>query len=144
MITPLTSDETRSVLRDGRVGRLACVVEGEPYVVPINYVFEGNRIYAHSMPGRKIEALRANPLTCLQVDEIKDDYHWRSAIAFGRYEEVTDLDEKRSALRVILARFPHLTPVEATQQRAQEGPPAIVFRIVVERVTGVGEGLLRS
>lgn len=144
MITALTYDETRAVLRDGRVGRLGCVVEGEPYVVPINYVFEEKRIYAHSMPGRKIEALRTNPLTCLQVDEVRDEYHWRSAIAFGRYEEVTDPTEKRSALRALLARYPHLTPVEATQKRAQEGPPVIVFRIVVTRVTGVGEGLVRS
>ena len=59
-------------------------------MVPINYVLDGESIYVHSLPGRKLEALRANPRACLQVDEVNDPYHWRSAIAFGDYEEVTD------------------------------------------------------
>ena len=70
MITHLTADEARALLASRRVGRLGCVYEGGPYVVPINYVLDGESIYTHSLPGQKIEALRANPKACLQVDEI--------------------------------------------------------------------------
>jgi len=83
MITHLTADEARALLASRRVGRLGCVYEGGPYVVPINYVLDGESIYTHSLPGQKIEALRANPKACLQVDEIIDSYHWRSAIALA-------------------------------------------------------------
>src|SRR5262249_47340784 len=78
------------ILREGNLGRLGCIADGAPYVVPVNYVFDGTDIYIHSLPGKKINALRSNPRVCLQVDEIKDAYNWRSVIAFGNYEEISD------------------------------------------------------
>jgi len=47
-----------------------CIAAGWPYVVPVNYFFDGKDIYIHSLPGKKLDALRANPRACLQVDEI--------------------------------------------------------------------------
>jgi len=138
MITRLSQEEARTLLTTGRVGRLGCVYEGEPYVVPINYVFYGESIYSHSLPGRKLEALRANPRACLQVDEVKDEYHWRSAIAFGAYEEITDPTERERAVRALQAGFPKLTPVESVP--VHDGQSSVViFRIRIERITGVGE-----
>ena len=138
MIRPLNQDETRALLSEARIGRLGCVVEGGPYVVPVNYVFLDDNVYVHSLPGRKIKALRANPRACLQVDDVQDAYHWRSAIAFGRYEEVTDDGERRWAMRRLLARFPHLTPVESVP--VHDGQSSVIlFRIRVEELTGVGE-----
>ena len=79
MIRPLSESETRALLSQARTGRLGCVVEGGPYVVPVNYVFHNDSIYIHSLLGRKIKALRANPRACLQVDDIRDENNWRSA-----------------------------------------------------------------
>jgi nitroimidazol reductase NimA-like FMN-containing flavoprotein (pyridoxamine 5'-phosphate oxidase superfamily) len=138
MITRLTPEEARVLLTASRVGRLGCVYEGGPYVVPINYVLDGESIYIHSVPGRKLEALRANPRACLQVDEVTDSYHWRSAIAFGVYEEVTDPNERVRAVRALLARFPNLTPVESVPVHDGQSS-VIIFRIRVDEVTGVGE-----
>jgi len=138
MITHLTADEARALLASRRVGRLGCVYEGGPYVVPINYVLDGESIYTHSLPGQKIEALRENPKTCLQVDKIIDSYHWRSAIAFGNYEEVTNPDERVKAVRALQARFPNLTPVESVP--VHDGQSSIVvFAIRIRTVSGAGE-----
>ena len=41
MITRLSQEEARALLTVSRVGRLGCVYEGGPYVVPINYVLDG-------------------------------------------------------------------------------------------------------
>jgi nitroimidazol reductase NimA-like FMN-containing flavoprotein (pyridoxamine 5'-phosphate oxidase superfamily) len=38
----LSNEEARRLLQNARVGRLACIVNGEPYVVPINYHLEGD------------------------------------------------------------------------------------------------------
>src|SRR5437870_7028643 len=54
------------------------------------YDTDDERIYSHSLPGRKINALRSHPRACLQVDEMTDDLHWRSVIAFGNFEEIDD------------------------------------------------------
>jgi nitroimidazol reductase NimA-like FMN-containing flavoprotein (pyridoxamine 5'-phosphate oxidase superfamily) len=107
-------------------------------VVPVSYIFRDDRIYIHSLLGRKITAMRANPLVCLQVDEIRDESQWRSAIAFGDYQEVLDGSERDRALRELLNRFPHLTPVESVPVH-DGGSSVIVFSIQVKRLSGVGE-----
>src|SRR5262245_53890563 len=113
MITKLDPHESRSLLSQGRIARLGCVIDGGPYVVPVNYLFDGECAYIHSLPGRKITALRTNPRACLQVDEIKDEFHWRSVLAFGSYEEVTQPDEHDRILQQLFVHLPHFTPVES-------------------------------
>ncbi len=138
MIRPLSENDARALLSEARTGRLGCVVDDGPYVIPVNYLFHNDIIYVHSLLGRKIKAMRANPRACLQVDDIRDEYNWRSAIAYGRYEEVTDEGELNWALRRLISRFPGLTPVESVPVRDGQSS-VIVFRIRVEEVTGVGE-----
>ncbi|MFL6276484.1 MAG: pyridoxamine 5'-phosphate oxidase family protein [Blastocatellia bacterium] len=134
----MSPDETRALLEASRVEHLGCVAQGTPYVVPVSYMLDGETIYVHSFVGRKIRALRENPRACLQVEEIQDEYNWRSAIAFGRYEEIADADERRRAVRRLLARFPHLTPVESVP--VHDGQSSIiVFRILIEEMSGVCE-----
>jgi nitroimidazol reductase NimA-like FMN-containing flavoprotein (pyridoxamine 5'-phosphate oxidase superfamily) len=131
--------ESQALLNRGRIGRLGCVVKDEPYVLPLNYMFEDACIYSHSLPGRKIDSLRINRRACLQVDEISDDLHWRSVIAFGVFEEIVDVTERADTLRKLLARFPLLTPVESRLVQDAAPPEFVVFRIRIDRITGVAE-----
>ncbi len=135
----LLEEEARALLSARRMGRLGCVDNGEPYVVPINYLFEDGWIYSHSLPGRKIDAMRAHPCACLQVDEIENDFKWRSVIAYGNFEEIRVPSDRRSILSKLLARFPLLTPVEAVMAQDAAAPDSVVFRILVDRITGVEE-----
>ena len=139
MIRPLSYEDSYALLAEHAVGRMGCADENGPYVVPISYVIDGDSIYSHSLLGRKIEALRRDPRVCLQVDDIRDDSHWRSSIAFGRYEEVTVPEERAWVVRRFFVRFPYLTPVESVP--VHDGQSSIIiYRIRIERVTGVGEG----
>lgn len=135
----LEEDETWDILRRGKLGHLACVDQGEAYVVPINYLVHKGCIYSHSLPGRKISAMRSHPRACVQVHQIQDDFHWRSAIAFGSFEEITDPAERNSILRQLLERFPRLTPVESQLARDAEPPPVIAFCLHIDRISGVSE-----
>jgi nitroimidazol reductase NimA-like FMN-containing flavoprotein (pyridoxamine 5'-phosphate oxidase superfamily) len=140
MFVRLDEEQAKTLLSDRGVGRLGCIVDGGPYIVPINYYFEDGCVYSHSLPGLKISALSANPRACLQVDEVESDFRWRSVLAFGKYEEVTNPHDRSLILIKLLQRFPMLTPVESAIA-SDAGPPAvIVFRIRIERVTGLGEG----
>lgn len=140
MITVLNNQEARDVFQSARMARLGCIVNGEPYIVPINFNFEDDCLYSHSLPGLKINGLRENPRACVQVDEIESDLRWRSAIAFGKFEEITKRGEREEVLAKLLRRFPMLTPVEAAI--TTDGCPSevIVFRIKIDRVTAVSEG----
>lgn len=139
MTRVLNETETRALIAAGRVGRLGCVDDGEPYVVPINYLFEDDAIYGHSLLGRKITALRAHPRACLQVDQVEGDFRWRSAIAFGRFDEIVSEPERQQVLLKLLQTFPLLTPVESVTSKETVSPEVIVFRIRVDRVTGLAE-----
>ena len=135
----LDESEAWDVLRRGKLGHLACIDAGEAYVVPINYLVHEGCVYSHSLPGRKISAMRLHPRACLQVNQIQDDFHWRSAIAFGSFEEITDQVERNSILRQLLERFPKLTPVESHLARDAEPPPVIAYRLRIDRISAVAE-----
>jgi nitroimidazol reductase NimA-like FMN-containing flavoprotein (pyridoxamine 5'-phosphate oxidase superfamily) len=139
MMTMLNDIAVRKVFQSARVARLGCVVNGEPYVVPINCHLEDDCLYSHSLPGLKISGLRENPRACVQVDEIESDLHWRSAIAFGKYEEITKPNEREEILTRLLRKFPMLTPVESALAVDASAPQVIVFRIRIDRLTGVSE-----
>ena len=140
MIKQLSQDQSRELLLKERMGRLGCITDDSPYIVPVNYVFDGECAYLHSLPGQKIEAMRANRRVCLQVDEIRDELSWRSVLAFGTYEEIKNSNERSEALNHLLARFSRLTPVESFIAEDAGAPAPIVFRIRVSRLTGLCEG----
>jgi len=139
MITMLDNQQAREVLQSAHLARLGCIVNGDPYVVPINCHLEGESLYSHSLQGLKINGLRENPRACVQVDEIDSDLNWRSVMAFGKFEEITDQDERTEILTKLLRDFPMLTPVESAI--AEDGSPMeiVVFRIKIDRITGVSE-----
>jgi nitroimidazol reductase NimA-like FMN-containing flavoprotein (pyridoxamine 5'-phosphate oxidase superfamily) len=136
-IGKLGDSDTLAILREGTLGRLGCIAAGWPYVVPVNYFFDGEDIYIHTLPGKKLDALRANPRVCLQVDEIKDPYNWRSAIAYGTFEELSNEETQEKVLTRLYSRLPHMTPVESRLVEGSKG--TVVFRIKVEEVTGMAE-----
>ena len=135
----LNEGEAWEVLRRGKVGNLACIDQGEPYVVPINYLVDESCVYSHSLPGRKVSAMRLHPRACLQVSQVQDDFHWQSAIAFGSFEEIASETERGLILRKLLEQFPRLTPVESQLVRDGEPAPVIAFCLRVDRVSGVAE-----
>ena len=140
MMTMLNNAEARKVFQSARVARLGCIANGEPYVVPISCHLEDDCLYSHSLPGLKISALRENPRACVQADEIESDLHWRSAIAFGKFEEITKSNEREEVLMKLLRQFPMLTPVESAIAVDAASPQVIVFQIRIYRLTGMSQG----
>jgi nitroimidazol reductase NimA-like FMN-containing flavoprotein (pyridoxamine 5'-phosphate oxidase superfamily) len=140
VITTLSVEEARALLRSARLARLGCIAGDEPYVVPVNYVFDDQCAISHSLPGRKITAMRERPRVCLQVDEVKDQFNWKSVLAYGTFEEIVNTDERARALSLLLSLFPRLTPVESLIAEDANAPAPIVYRIRIDRVTGIKEG----
>jgi nitroimidazol reductase NimA-like FMN-containing flavoprotein (pyridoxamine 5'-phosphate oxidase superfamily) len=134
MVGLLSQDEIEALLRRRRIGRIGYCVDDRPYVVPVNYVYDGVGIYVISGPGRKIDAMRAQPRVCFEVEDIDESagaVDWRSVIADGVYEELIDDAERRAAL-ILLGKF---CPESRT---CMPDIPAgmIVFRIDLTEKTG--------
>jgi uncharacterized protein len=139
MLKTLSDDAARKLFSSARVVRLGCIANGEPYVVPINCLLEDNYLYSHSLNGMKISALRENPRCCVQVDEIENEFSWRSAIAFGRFEELIRPEVRAEVLNKLFKVFPMLTPVESAITLDGLAQEVIVFRIRIDRITAVSE-----
>ncbi|HKG12921.1 MAG TPA: pyridoxamine 5'-phosphate oxidase family protein [Pyrinomonadaceae bacterium] len=136
----MSVEEARALLRSARLARLGCVAGDEPYVVPVNYAFDDECAISHSLPGLKITAMRERPRVCLQVDAVKDQFNWKSVLAYGTFEEIVNTDERARALSLLLSLFPRLTPVETLIAEDANAPAPIVYRIRIDRVTGIREG----
>src|SRR5262245_49675408 len=99
-ISELSPDEIEQLLRTATVGRIACCAhgidgsDGRPFVVPLAYGYDGEAIYALSGVGRKIRIMRAQPLVSVEVDAAEAPDRWRSVIAEGVYEELSDPENR--------------------------------------------------
>jgi len=96
LIQELTKQASLDLLARSHFGRLGCARVGQPYIVPTYFAYANNYVYSFSTIGQKIDWMRANPLVCLQTDEVVNAEHWVSIIVFGRFEELPDAPEWRS------------------------------------------------
>jgi nitroimidazol reductase NimA-like FMN-containing flavoprotein (pyridoxamine 5'-phosphate oxidase superfamily) len=126
-VIELDREQVDELLRDQFVARIGCQGGGDVYVVPIIYAYDGEAAYVASVEGRKVELMRAEPRVCFEVDRYEAG-SWRSAIAWGRYEELAGDDVER-ALDLLAARF-------GRKRERTAGPGTVVFRIVLDEVTG--------
>ena len=90
VIHELTRQAGLELLARTHLGRLGCSRAAQSYVVPIYFAYHDNFLYSFSTVGRKIEWMRANPLVCVEADELADSSQWISVIIFGEYEELSD------------------------------------------------------
>jgi nitroimidazol reductase NimA-like FMN-containing flavoprotein (pyridoxamine 5'-phosphate oxidase superfamily) len=136
----LNEKEALDLLAKNNFAHLGCVLEDEvPYVVPVNYLLKNGSVYIHSLEGTKLEALRNNRNACVQVENIRNAFVWQSVIAFGTFEEMSDDEKKSEVLEDLLARFRTLTPVEGLEAERGTAEDLVVFRIKIDRLTGVSE-----
>ena len=141
LIHELTRQESLDLLASTHFGRLACSQRMQPYIVPFHFAYQNGRLYSFSMPGQKIDWMRANPLVCVEADHMKRE-HWTTVVVFGRYEELPDTAEMRSerafALRLLQEKAEWWEP--GIVKIAQGGtPPALVpifYRINIVQITG--------
>ena len=99
LIREMSRQECFRVLARARLARLACAHENQPYVVPVYLAYDeaSECLYGFTTPGQKVEWMRANPLVCVEVDEVVSYDQWVSVIAIGRYEELPETPGSDSA-----------------------------------------------
>jgi nitroimidazol reductase NimA-like FMN-containing flavoprotein (pyridoxamine 5'-phosphate oxidase superfamily) len=97
LIQELSRQASLDLLARTRLARLACSQGAQPYVVPVSFAYDNDFLYSFATVGQKIEWMRANPLVCIEADEVVSAHQWTSVIVVGRYEELPDTPEWQSA-----------------------------------------------
>jgi uncharacterized protein len=95
VIREMCREECLRVLAGARLARLGCARENQPYVVPVYLAYHeaSGCLYGFTTPGQKVEWMRANPLVCVELDEVAAYDQWVSVIVTGRYEELPETPE---------------------------------------------------
>jgi len=142
-ISAISPQESSRLLERVSVGRLACSLENQPYVVPVCFAYqEPDHIYVFSTLGRKIEWMRQNPKVCLQVDEIGSRSNWTSVVVSGRYLELREPEysnERQQAME-LLGDYSEWwkTPLAQRREKTSDLSVEVVFfRIDIESTSGL-------
>lgn len=142
LIEELTRQASLDFLAHIHVGRLGCSHADQPYVVPIYFSYQGDFLYTFSTVGQKIEWMRANPLVCIQADEVVSAEQWVSVVVFGEFEELPDtpdfVRERALAHDLLQKKAMWWEPGFAkTVLHGSERPLVPVFyRIQIKQITG--------
>lgn len=107
-----------AILDEALVCHVGFCAEGQPYVIPMNYVRVADRVYVHgSAASRLLRTLQQGAPACVTVTLLdglvlaRSAFHhsmnYRSVVILGVAREVTDLAEKRAALEAIVE---HVVP----------------------------------
>jgi len=104
MFGNLDNNAMEEILLGGFVGRIGCHADDITYVVPTSYAYHDSCIYCHTEEGMKTTIMRKNPKVCFEVDAMENMANWKSVIAWGEYEEITDLPGQEKALNILMDR----------------------------------------
>lgn len=114
MLGKLNADEIEDLLKGQIIGRIGCHADDTTFIVPISYVYDGEYLYAHTREGLKLRLMRKNPKVCFEVDLMQDMANWKSVIAFGEFEELTDPADRIKGLQLLVNRILPLVSSETT------------------------------
>lgn len=100
------------ILDEAFVCHVGFVVDGQPFVIPVGFGRDGDRLYLHgSVASRMLKQLSSGVPVCVTVTLIDGlvlaravfhhSMNYRSVVVLGTAELVTDSDEKLHALEVV-------------------------------------------
>ena len=123
-----------AILDAGLMCHVGYVIDGQPYVTPTAYWREGDHVYWHgSSASKMLRHLKEGPRVCFTVALMdglvlaRSGFHtsvnYRSVMAFGQAEVVSDPAEKLAKLeammeRIVPGRWPDLKPPTAQELKA--------------------------
>jgi nitroimidazol reductase NimA-like FMN-containing flavoprotein (pyridoxamine 5'-phosphate oxidase superfamily) len=130
------------VLRRAEILHVAMTGADGPYVVPVNFGYDGRALYIHcATAGHKLDVLAADPRvcfeTCVDVRIVPGDgcewgARFRSVVGFGTATLLDDEAEKGYGLGVLVSQYsgrPETVP-------AADARGVAVLRIDISSMTG--------
>ncbi len=132
------------ILAGAEICRIAMIDGDMPYMLPFNYGYKNRCIYIHSAPaGKKIDLLRKNGHVCFEVEQTarvipkekacKWATLYRSVIGYGEVEIMTDFENKKRGLQIIMAQ--HGAP-DIPEFQPKEVESMVILKLTISSLTG--------
>ena len=131
------------IIRRCQVFRLAVCDDGQPYVIPLNFGYDGHCLYFHSATsGKKLDILKRNNRVAFEFDILNEitkadsfcswGAKYESVVGSGIAEFVEPHQEKATALGWIIRQYGG-TPGEFTEKDLNS---ITVVRISIVSISG--------
>jgi len=135
-----------AILDEAFICHVGLVIEGQPYVIPMNYGRRGDRLYLHGhRESRMLRHLADGAEVCVSVtlldglvlarSSCEHSVNYRSVVLFGVAHLVTDEAERLEALRCITNHFVPGRWTEAREPGAHELREVVVVSIPVDEAS---------
>ena len=136
-----------SIVEKAIVCRVAMCWQNEPYMVPMNFGYQDNYIYLHSVrEGRKLDILRNNDKVCIEFDvdveliqsqeACKTSMKYKSVLIFGKAVILKDVVEKKRALDIIMHHYYYHNSPSVFHYSEDVLGKVIIIKVKVEKMTG--------
>jgi len=118
-------EQVHAILDEGFLCHVGFSMDGQTYVIPTGYGRAGERVFIHGSPASRVLRSRDGIDICFTVTLVdgfvlaRSAFHhsmnYRSVVALGHAQFISDLDEKAKALHVITN---HIIPGRWEETRA--------------------------
>jgi uncharacterized protein len=131
------------IIRRCRVCRLGLCHDGQPYIVPMMFGYDGRFLYFHTaVAGKKLDILQKDSRVCFEFDILHEvieadeackwSIRYESVMGSGPAEFLDDPEAKRQALEYIMLQYGphHWSFAEHALDKVK------VFRVRIESISG--------
>jgi nitroimidazol reductase NimA-like FMN-containing flavoprotein (pyridoxamine 5'-phosphate oxidase superfamily) len=139
---PITEAEARQFFAGAMVAHIGVVSNGDPYVSPVSYVLDGNRVLFRTKPGKRFEGLIANPRVSIEASRFDEETgDWISVIVQGRAVERTDSATTNQTVELLYDKYVKYmgSPLSRSGFQAMATFPHVV-EVSIDEITGMVSG----
>ena len=138
----ITAEQARRFLEESLVAHIGVISLGEPYVTPMSFVVDDDRILFRTKPGKRHEAMLENPVVSIEASTFDTETgDWTSVIVRGRAAEAPD--DATITLTVQLLFQKYGTVLGSPLSRGEIQPMASfphVVQVPIDEITGMSSG----
>ncbi len=138
----ITVEQAKRFLEESLVAHIGVISEGDPYVTPMSFVMDSDRILFRTKPGKRYEAMLENPVVSIEASTFDNETgDWTSVIVRGRAAEAGD--DATITLTVQLLYQKYGTVLGSPLSRGEIQPMASfphVVQVTIDEITGMTSG----
>jgi nitroimidazol reductase NimA-like FMN-containing flavoprotein (pyridoxamine 5'-phosphate oxidase superfamily) len=139
---PLSREDAMRLLTDAPVAHIGLIFNGRPYVTPMSFVVDGDKILFRTVAGQKLEALRQDPRVCIEASKFDSESgEWASVIVMGSAAEVDDGDQGQRAVDKLFEKYAEAIgdPLSRGGLQPFPGLPHVI-EVAIEEISGMASG----
>ena len=139
---PLTAGQAMRFLGESLVAHIGVISAGVPYVTPMSFVVDGDRILFRTKPGKRYEAMLENPAISIEASKFDNETgDWTSVIVRGRAAEAGDDATISLTVQLLFDKYGSVlgSPLSRGEFQPMASFPHVV-QVPIDEITGMTSG----